>query len=57
MGGVYSFVKNVIKGKDKGLKIDIASLEPFENAANEKELNSYDCEIHYVGREGNQLKK
>ena len=57
MGGVFSFVRNVIRGKDDSLKIDIASLEPFENENNLAELNSYGSNVYYVGRKGSQLIK
>lgn len=57
MGGVYSFVRNVIKNRDKTIKIDIATLEPFESEGNVQELRRYDCVVYYIGREGSQLLK
>lgn len=57
MGGVFSFVRNVIRGKDNSIKIDIASLEPFENERNLSDLKGYGCDVYYVGRKGSQLIK
>lgn len=56
-GGVFSIVRNVIENNDTGIKIDIAAIEKFENSDNIKNLKRYNCEVFYVGYEGNKWKK
>lgn len=56
-GGVYSLVKNVIINNTSKVKIDIASIERFENQNNIRLLNEYNCEVHYIGHDGNKIGK
>lgn len=57
MGGVYSLVKNLIINKEKGIKIDIATIEPFENPDNIKYLKSFGCSVYYIGYRRNKILK
>lgn len=56
-GGVYAFVRSLIENKPENIKIDIACLEPFENPKNIAYLNTYGCDVHYIGQAGNKVLK
>lgn len=57
MGGVYSLVKNLIINKEKGIQIDIATIEPFENPDNIKYLKGFGCSVYYIGYRRNKILK
>lgn len=58
MGGVFSLVRNIIQQRDtEDLKIDIASIEQFENPNNIRNLAEYDCSVYYVGMTRNKTLK
>lgn len=56
-GGVYSLVINVIQHKSAHEKIDIASLEHFENEKDIEFLGNLGCKVYFVGHDGNKLSK
>lgn len=57
MGGVYSFVRNIIENCGNKLQIDIASIEPFENPKNIEDLGKKGCRVFYVGHPNKILKQ
>lgn len=52
LGGVYALVKNVIRNKPEGLKLDIACIAEFENPNNIQALNRLGTDVYYVGTSG-----
>ncbi len=56
-GGVYALVKSAIENNHEAIKFDIATLEKFDKSENISELNNYNCEVKYIGYEGNKLLK
>ena len=55
LGGVYALVRNVIRNKPEGLRLDIACIAEFENPNNIEALNAMGTELHYVGTSGSRL--
>lgn len=56
-GGVFSLVKNVIINKPHSLQMDIATFEKFEKKENINLLSQYNCNVFYVGYDGNKYIK
>lgn len=57
MGGVFSLVRNVIANRGENMQIDIATIEPFENADNIKNLSEMGCTVFYVGYSNSKILK
>lgn len=49
-GGIYSLVRSVIARCPEGVHFDFAALEPFEQEANQTELEQRGCLVRYLGR-------
>lgn len=56
-GGVFSLVKSIVQNNNGEVSIDIASIERFENENNILLLAQSNCQVHFVGYEGNKMIK
>jgi len=56
-GGVFALIKNIVANNNQNIKIDIASMEPFQNQTNIDYLKSFGCDVYNICGKCNKFKK
>lgn len=57
LGGVFALIKNVLENKDNNCKIDIASIEGFNDKNNVVFFEKYGANVFYIGSRKNKVLK